>query len=141
MLLLYVFLVILLVLARVVVRSRVFLLEKKFARLARVARDLNVQSAGKQGINGRLDSCGYAKQQYLLGEVTARRDLAEARYEAWQARSEKLAKIMSRIRAVKGRTVPYLFGAVDAALVLLALTMLGVLEFPALTQALASLFN
>ena len=73
--------------------------------------------------------------------MTARRDLAEARYEAWQARAEKLGKFLARLRSFKGRTVPYLLGVADVVLLLVTLTLLGVLEIPALSRVLATLFN
>jgi hypothetical protein len=141
MLMLYLLLLLLLVLARLYVAGRVVLLEKRFVRIAQTARDLANPPGPRQPVHPRLDAYAYAKQQYLLGEMTAKRDQAEARYEAWQARSEKLAKLMKSIRAWKGRSVPYLFGAVDAVLVLVTLALVGVLEAPALTQALASLWN
>ena len=139
MMLLYLALLFVLVLARVVVAGRARLLEKKFSRLARDARDLATPPIFKMSGGARPDPYAFAKQQYLLGEVTAKRDLVEARHEAWQARSDKLARMTTRLRNWKGRTVPYLFGAVDAVLLLVALGLLGVLEMPALTEIVESL--
>lgn len=139
MMLLYVFLLVVFVLARVLVAGRALLLERKFGRLARAARDLASPPAFKQTGGTRPDPYVYAKQQYQLGEVTTKRDLVEARYVAWQARAEKLATLMTRLRSWKGRTVPYLFGAVDAVLLLVVLGVLGIVELRGLTQLLASL--
>src|SRR5439155_18914197 len=121
------------------VRGRAKLLERKFARLARDARDLATPPIFKMSGGARPDPYAFAKQQYLLGEVTAKRDLVEARHEAWQARSDKLARMMTRLRNWKGRTVPYLFGAVDAVLLLIVFGVLGVLELPILVQTVETL--
>jgi len=139
MMLLYLALLFVLVLARVLVWGRAKLLEKKFSRLARAASDLATPPIFKMSGGTRPDPYAFAKQQYLLGEVTAKRDLVEARHEAWQARSDKLARMTTRLRNWKGRTVPYLFGAVDAVLLSVVLTLLGMLELPTLTQLLEML--
>jgi hypothetical protein len=139
MMILYLCLLLILVLARVYVVRRVARLEKKYARAAQAARELLQQPVYKGGNNNRTDACAHAKQQYLLGEVTARRDQAESRYLTWQARSDKLARLISRIRSWKGRMVPYLAGIVDVALVLVLLSVLGVIEFPTLTKAVEEL--
>src|SRR3954469_24363532 len=98
MMILYLFLLLLLFLARLFVAGRVARLEKKFVRAAQAARDLLAQPVWRPGNSNRLDACANAKHQYLLGEVTAQRDQAEARYLAWQARADRLTRMASRIR-------------------------------------------
>src|SRR5262245_36100112 len=139
MMILYLFLLLTLVLARLFVVRRAARLEKKFIRAAQAARDLLAQPVWKPGNSNRTDACAHAKHQYLLGEVTAQRDRAELRYLAWQNRADKLARVAARIRAWKGRKVPYLAGVFDAALLLMALSLLGVLDVPALHRAVEEL--
>jgi hypothetical protein len=125
MILLYLSLLLLLGLLRLLVAVRVRLLEKKYARAARDAQVLAQQSAYKPGNGSRVDPYASAKQQYQLGSLVHKRDRAEARYAAWQASSEKLGRLLLRIRSFKGRFVPYVFGAVDVVLVLALLSLLG----------------
>src|SRR5262245_22068065 len=135
----YLFLLLMLLLARVFVNRRVARLEKKFERANRAARDLLAQPMYKQGNNNRLDPTMFAKQQYLLGQVVEQRDRVEVRYVAWQARAARVGKMLTRVRSWKGRTIPYVLGVVDHAAVLAFLTMFGLIEFPSMTQALESL--
>jgi hypothetical protein len=139
MMILYVCLLLILVLARFYVARRAARLGKKYARAAQAARDLLQQPVYRAGNNNRTDACAHAKQQYLLGEVTARRDQAETRYLTWQARTDRLGRLISRIRSWKGRTVPYMAGIADVALVLSLLSTLGVIEFPTLTRVVEEL--
>jgi hypothetical protein len=139
MMFLYLFLLLLLLLARLFVTRRVARLEKKYERASRSARDLLAQPLFKQGNNNRLDPTAHAKQQYLLGQVVEQRDRVEARYIAWQARADKVARLLSRVRCWKGRTVPYVVGVVDLATVLAFLTLFGLIEFPSMSQAIESL--
>jgi hypothetical protein len=139
MMILYLFLLLLLFLARFLVVRRAVRLERKYDRSARQARDLMSQPAYKQGNNSRPDMAAQARQQYLLGQAVEKRDRVEARYVVWQARAESLGKLIVRIRGWKGRVVPYVSGVVDAAVISVLLNMLGMIDVPALTEAIASL--
>jgi hypothetical protein len=139
MMILYLLLLLLLVLARLFVASRAKSLEKKYVRAAGTARELLTQPVYKNGNSNRTDATLLAKQQYLLGQVVEKRDRIEGRYLAWQARSDRLGKLLVRIRNWKGRMVPYLGGVIDVGLALLVLNMLGILEWPALSELIASL--
>jgi hypothetical protein len=135
----YLFLLLLLLLARVLVNRRVTRLGRKYERAARTARELLSLPVYKQGNNSKPDLTAQAKQQYLLGQVVEQRDRVEARYVAWQARADRFTRALTRIRSWKGRVIPYVFGAVDLAMVLAFLTLYGLIEFPAMSQALESL--
>ncbi len=139
MMFLYLLLLLLLLFARVFVGARAKRLEKKYARAANMARELLTQPIYKQGNSSKPDPTVHAKQQFLLGQVVEKRDRIEARYLTWQARSEALGKLLVRFRNWKGRIVPYLGGIVDVAVVVVVLSMLGMLEWPALTEAIESL--
>lgn len=139
MMILYLFLLLILVLARLFVAGRVARLEKRFVRAAQTARELLAQPVWKPGNSNKTDACAHAKHQYLLGEVTAQRDHAEARYLAWQGRADRLTRLASRIREWKGRKVPYMVGAIDAVLLLAVLGLLGVVELPVLNRAVEEL--
>lgn len=139
MMILYVFLLLILLMARAFVARRASVLEKKFERVARSAREMLTLPIHKQGNSSRPDGTAYAKQQYLLGQLVEKRDRIEGRYLAWQARSEKLGKIMATLTRWKGRVLPYTAGVVDVAMVLAFLTMLGVIQFPALAEAIEQL--
>jgi len=76
------------------------------------------QPAYKDGNSRHVDPYRSAKQQFVLGSLVEKRDRAEGRYAAWQTRSEKLTAAVRRVRAWKGRLVPYLLGVADVALVL-----------------------
>jgi hypothetical protein len=139
MMILYVFLFLVLLMARAFVSRRASKLESKFERIARAARELLTTPVRNQGNNSKLDVSAYAKQQYLLGQLVEKRDKTEARYLAWQARSEKLGRMLTSLRRWKGRVLPYAAGVVDLAMVLSILTLLGVVEFPALSEAIEQL--
>lgn len=139
MLFLYLLLLLLLFLARFLVVRRAVRLERKYGHAARQARDLLNQPVYKQGNNSRPDLAAHARQQYLLGQAVERRDRVEARYLAWQVRAESLGRLIARVRGWKGRTVPYVSGAVDAAVISVLLNLLGVLDVPALSEVIASL--
>ena len=53
------------------------------------------------------------------------RDWLEARSLAWQARADRVGSYLHRLKAARGRLVPYLFGVVDVNLVLVALHRFG----------------
>ena len=79
----------------------------------------------KPGNASGVDALTAAKRQYELGRLVQARDVLEARYLGWEARSDRVGALVGRLRAAKGRLVPYLFGVVDVTLVLVALHLLG----------------
>jgi hypothetical protein len=136
---LYLFLLLLLLLARAFISRRAARLERKYEHAARTARELLNLPVYRQGNNSKPDLTAQAKQQYLLGQVVEQRDRVEARYVAWQARADRVGRLLTRVRSWKGRAVPYVFGVVDLAMVLAFLTLMGVIQFPAMSQALETL--
>ena len=99
--------------------------EKKYTAAALEAEQAARQAQTKPGNASQPDVFTTAKRQYELGRLVELRDQLEARYHGWQARTDRLGQLVMRLRGVKGRLVPYVFGVVDVALVLVALHYLG----------------
>ena len=97
--------------------------EKKYTAAALAAQQ--AARPVKTGNAGGPDALTAAKRQYELGRLVQARDVLEARYLGWQARSERVGNTLTRLRSAKGLFVPYLCGVVDVALVLAALHLLG----------------
>ena len=99
--------------------------EKKYTAAALEAEQAARQAQVKPGNAAQADVFAAAKRQYELGRLVELRDQLEARYHGQEARAERVGKLVARLRGVKGRLVPYLFGVVDVALVMVALHYLG----------------
>jgi hypothetical protein len=97
--------------------------ERKYAKAAKAAEAVARQAQAKPG--GAVDPFVVAKSQYELGRLVEKRDALEAKSLAWQARSEKAAAALAKLRNWNGRLVPYLMGVVDVGLVLGGLHLLG----------------
>jgi hypothetical protein len=136
MILVYLSLLLFFGLLRVLIAVRVRLLERKYARAAAEAQALLQQPAYRDGNSRHADPYKSAKQQFVLGSLVQKRDRAEARYAAWQARSDKLGQGVRRLRAWKGRLVPYLLGVIDVALLLGVLSALGLADSLQLSKVL-----
>src|SRR5205807_8229481 len=131
MMLLYAFLLLVLALTRFLVARRVGLLERKYSRVARAAQDMASHPLPREGNSTRSDPYRTAKHQYLLGQLVQKRDRVEGRYAAWQARSERLGRVSTRLRDWEGRWVPYFLGAADAVLLLTLFALFGSGDVPA----------
>jgi hypothetical protein len=103
-------------------------LEGKYVSAAKEAERLAQQLTIKNGNRNQLDACTAARNQYELGRVVQKRDRAETKYTAWAARAEGLVRVRARLHNWKGRTAPYVFGIVDAALVMAGLTWIGAMH-------------
>ena len=125
MIFLYTALLIVLFVARFLVRRRAASLEKKLTRAAVEAEQLARLTPHREGNSARYDTYQVAKRQYLLGQAVQKRDRIEARYTAWHTRSERLGNLSKRLRAWKGKLLPYTFGILDVALVLTLIDYLG----------------
>jgi hypothetical protein len=112
MLLLYTLLLALLVGGHLLIRRRAVALEKKYARIAKEAEELLRNQ--REGVN-RIDPYQNARRQYRLALLADRRDTVESRYTTWQDRSDRLGKLIGKLRAWKGRKLPYTLGALDVA--------------------------
>src|SRR4051794_30384471 len=124
MLLLYVLVLSLLALLQVLVRWRVARLERRYARVAADADALLKASAVRPG-NGRSDPLLCARQQYELACLAVKRERVEHRYTSWQSFSERFAAFRGRLAGYRGKVVPYVFGALDVAFVLVILDQAG----------------
>lgn len=95
--------------------------ERKYAKAAKAADETAKAVRGKSA-----DPLAAAKAQYELGRLVEKRDTLEAKSLAWQARSEKAAAVLAKLRGWNGRLVPYLMGMVDVSLVLGGLYLTGI---------------
>jgi hypothetical protein len=128
MIVVYVGLLLLLGLAGWLARARVGRLEKRYSRLAAEVDALARRPLHKQG-NGRdPDLIESARRHYQLALLVQARDRLEARYETWQRRTERLFGWFKGLRHWRGRTAPYLVGAVDTVAGYLALDAFGLTE-------------
>lgn len=94
--------------------------ERKYAKAATAADEAAKVVRGKAA-----DPLAAAKAQYELGRLVEKRDALEVKSLAWQARSEKAAVVLAKLRNWNGRLVPYLMGIVDVGLAATALYLLG----------------
>ncbi len=137
MILLYTAFVALLAAAHLLVRWRVSILERQYARAAKTADEALRQTVFKEGNSSRPDPAQMAKRQYQLGRLADRRDSVETRYTRWQTFGERLGRFVSRVRGWKGRKLPYTFGVLDVVGLLTLVDALGVGQYVgvhALTQ-------
>ncbi len=144
MIFLYTALLLLVGVAHFLIKRRVAALEKRYARVAGEADELLRQSSYREGNSNRQDPYQSAKRQYKLAMLAEKRDSVESAFVRWDRRSERFAKLRERLRAWKGRKLPYTFGALDVAFVLSAIDYLGAGQFLSarhLVEAVASLFT
>jgi hypothetical protein len=88
-------------------------LERKFARLAQEVSTLLQGAFYKEGNSSKQDPYQLAKRQYLLGALVQKKDRLEAKHYGWAHRVDRLARLAARLRAWKGRLVPYALGVLD----------------------------
>jgi len=119
-----------LALLHLLVRVRVARLERRFVRVAAEA-DALIKASRTRGGTNQTDPSAHAKQQYELARLALKRDRVEQRYTTWQARSERFAALRRRVVGYRGRLLPYVFGPVDVAGLMLLMHRLefGVTEF------------
>lgn len=148
MIVLYSLLMFVLVAAKFLVGRRVARLEKRFIHTADQADHLLTESLLKGSekpeplvIAGvtvqkktalkevKTDPAQAAKRQYQLGLLVQKRDRLEEKHLAWERRYEKLNAVIERIRAWKGRKVPYTFGVLDVSAVMYAIDRYGLSDY------------
>ena len=134
MIVVYTALMFLLMAARFVVGRRVVRLEKKFIQVSDQADTLLADSILKDGskcepvtIAGvpvqkkaavkevKPDPAQSAKRQYQLGLLVQKRDRLEEKHLAWDRRYDGLNGLIQRVRAWKGRKLPYTLGVLDVS--------------------------
>jgi hypothetical protein len=125
MILFYALLLLLLGVARLILRRRVAALERKYMKVARATDQLFKTQASRPGNGGRPDPYAAARQAYLLGRAVERRESVEARYCAWQKLAERFGRFVTAVRGWRGRKLPYLIGVFDVLLVLGTFDYLG----------------
>jgi hypothetical protein len=113
MILLYTLLLLVVGVAHFLFKRRVLALEKKYLGVVQEADKLIRQSNHRDGNSNRHDPCQQAKRQYKLAMLADKHDSLEAKYTTWQSRAERLGKLRQRLRAWKGRKLPYTFGVLD----------------------------
>jgi hypothetical protein len=143
MIVLYTALLLLVGVAHFLIKRRVASLEKKYSGVVKEADDLLRQGNHRDGNSNRQDPYQSAKRQYKLAMLAEKRDRMETRYSTWHGRSERLSKLRHRLRAWKGRKLPYTFGVLDVACAMSAIDYLGAghyLNVRHLLESVASLF-
>jgi len=144
MIFLYTALLLLVGVAHFLMKRRVAALEKKYSRVIKEADDLLRQSSHREGNSNRQDPYQSAKRQYQLAMLAQKRDRLEARFSTSHSRAERLGKFRQRLRAWKGRKLPYTFGALDVATTLALIDYFGAgqyLNARHLVETVASLFT
>lgn len=106
-------------------KRRVATLEKKYSGVVKEADDLIRQNNHREGNSNRQDPYQTAKRQYKLALLADKRDRMETSYTTWHRRAERLSKLRQRLRAWKGRKLPYTFGALDVACAMSLVDYLG----------------
>ena len=132
MLILYTLLLLLLGLAVFLVERRARSLERKYTRVA-VESSRLAHEPFRPGNSNRGDPYQFAKRQYQLGLLTEKRDKLEAKQYRWQHCADRLRGVLSKLRAWKGRTLPYTFGVVDVSLLIGLVDHLGFRDRASLT--------
>ena len=125
MIFLYTALLLLVGVAHFLIKRRVAALEKKYSRIVKDADDLLRQSNYRDGNSNRQDPYQSAKRQYQLALLAQKRDRMESSYSTWHRRSERVGKFRHRLRAWKGRKLPYTFGVLDVAGAMYLIDYLG----------------
>ena len=144
MIFLYTLLLLLVGVVHFLIKRRVAAVEKKYAGVVKEADQLLRQGGYREGNSNRQDPYQSAKRQYKLALLADKRDCTEASYSKWQGRAESPSKLRQRLRAWKGRKLPYTFGAVDVACALSLIDYLGAghyLNARHLMEMAASLFT
>jgi hypothetical protein len=126
MLVVYLSVLIALALLHGLVRLRVSRLERRFSAVAAEADALLKKTGFKNGNSCRPDPYQSAKHQFELARLAMKRDRIEERYTSWQSFSERFGRFRSRLRGYRGKILPYFGGALDVAIVTVALQQVGV---------------
>jgi hypothetical protein len=144
MILLYTVLLLLVGMAYFLIKRRVAALEKKYSQVVKDADALLRQANYRDGNSNRQDPYQSAKRQYQLALLAQKRDRMETSYSNWHRRAERVGKFRHRLRAWKGRKLPYTFGVLDVATTLGLIDYLGAghnLNARHLVETLTSLFT
>lgn len=120
-------------------------LERKYVKVASTAGKLVRDGSLREGNSSRADPCLHARRQYELGQLVQKRERLEVKHNTWQARSERLGRVVRAMQNWRGRKLPYTFGVLDVATTLYAIDALGFEQYAsakALVQAITTLiFN
>jgi uncharacterized protein YxeA len=144
MIVLYTALLLLVGAAHFLFKRRVAALEKKYSKVVKDADEMLRKSNVKDGNSNRQDPYQSAKRQYQLAMLAEKRDRMENRFIVWHGRAERLGKLRLRLRAWKGRKLPYTFGVLDVATTLGLIDYLGAGQYVNvrhLADTVASLFS
>jgi hypothetical protein len=131
MILLYTFLLMFLGTIAFLLRRRAANLEKKFTRTAAEVDQLSFNHLPfRQGNNNsKLDTAESAKRQYMLGQLTQKRDSLETKSHLWQHRADRFAKVVAALRDWKGRKLPYTMGVLDVSAAMYAIDYFGLNQY------------
>jgi hypothetical protein len=101
---------------KLIVSRRAAGLEKRFAAMAadvgKRAQQANLRPGNSSGSRDDF-AAQSAKRQFELGLLVSRRDRLEAKHFFWHSWSDKLTRLVDRVRNWKGQKLPYTMGAMD----------------------------
>lgn len=129
MIFLYTFLLIFLGAIKMLIDRRVARLEKRHTKTMKEVDHLLKEAQVKDNNSGKIDPCRTAKRQVQLGTLVQQRDRLELKYDWWLELSDKFGRWVTRLRAWKGRKLPYTMGVLDVSCLLYAIDQLGVGEY------------
>jgi len=148
MILLYTLLLFVLVAAKFLINRRVAQLEKKYIRTADEADHLLAEGLPRDGVRfepltvagvavqkktavkeARPDPAQSAKRQFQLGLLVQKRDRLEEQHLTWERRSDRINALVERVRAWKGRKLPYTLGVLDVSTVMYLIDRFGLGEY------------
>jgi len=104
-------------------------LETKFSRLCVQVSGLASEASIRPGNGNRPDAIQSARRMFELGKLVQKRDALEGRLLSRMKVAEKLGHWLNRLRAWKGKKLPYTLGALDIWLVLSAIDMAGMSQY------------
>ena len=109
------------------VARRAASLEKRYTRMAGEVGKRAHEAGMRPGNGTPKDDLAalYAKRQFELGQLTSKRDRLEAKHFYWQASSDRLTRLLDRLRNWKGKKLPYTMGAMDILLAMSLVDYLG----------------
>jgi hypothetical protein len=124
MIFLYTLALLLVAALKVVIARRAVSLERKYSKVAgAVLKQAN--EPYKLGNSGKTDVGASAKRVLELGLLVSKRDALERKCIAWRSRADKLDRVVTLLRAWKGKKLPYTMGALDVWLVLYFIDRFG----------------
>lgn len=126
MILLYTLLLLFLGLIKFLVDRRANYLAWRYGAVARNVDNVLRETTFKDGNSSKFNPCKAAQRQLILGLLVQKKEKLESKHFTWTGISEKLGRVIDRLRNWKGQKLPYTMGALDVWLILYLIDHLGV---------------